>query len=184
LFDDNGYIKPIVKIEVSGRSMHEPLQTVKLQSFVDEVFVGMSFADTSFDITAVAPQRTFIEKICLLHEEFAKLQEFIRTERMSRHLYDLEKIMDTPIAEQALINKELYTSVIAHRRIFIGLKDFDYSTLVPARINIVPPDSIIEHWKTDYETMQRTMIYGESLPFSKLIDKIRQLNKKINQIDW
>jgi predicted nucleotidyltransferase component of viral defense system len=184
LFDDNDYIKPAVKIEVSGRSMSEPLQTVKLQSIVDEVFAGMPFVNTSFDVNAVVPQRTFIEKICLLHEEFARPNEQVRVERMSRHLYDLEKIMDTAVAEEALVNKDLYNSVIEHRRIFIGLTGFDYSTLAPKTINIVPPDDIIDLWKTDYETMQRTMIYGSSLPFNKLINKIGLLNERINRIVW
>jgi predicted nucleotidyltransferase component of viral defense system len=147
LFDDNDYIKPIVKIEVSGRSMSEPLQNIKLQSIVDEVFADMPFVNAPFDVNAVVPQRTFIEKICLLHEEFATLQEFMRTERMSRHLYDLVKMMNTPIAEEALKNKELYNSVVEHRRIFVGLKGFDYSTLAPKTINIVPPANIIERWE-------------------------------------
>ncbi|MCL2435518.1 MAG: nucleotidyl transferase AbiEii/AbiGii toxin family protein [Lentimicrobiaceae bacterium] len=184
LFDSNDYIKPVVKIEVSGRSMSEPLQTVKLQSIVDEDFANMPFVNTPFDVSAVVPQRTFIEKICLLHEEFAKPQKFIRTERMSRHLYDLERIMDTIIAEEALKEKKLYHSVVEHRRIFIGLNGFDYSTLAPKTINIIPPNSIIDLWKTDYEAMQGTMIYGKSLPFNKLIDKIKQLNERINRIDW
>ena len=184
LFDDNDYIKPVVKIEVSGRSMSEPLQTVKLQSIVDEVFADMPFKNNPFDVNAVVPQRTFIEKICLLHEEFAKPQEFMRSERMSRHLYDLVRIMDTNIAEEALKDKQLYNSVLEHRRIFIGLNGFDYSTLAPQTINIVPPENIIELWKVDYETMQRTMIYGNSLPFDKLIEKIKQLNKKINEVSW
>jgi len=184
LFDDNDYIKPIVKIEVSGRSMSEPLQTVKLQSIVDEVFANMPFVNTSFDVQAVVPQRTFIEKICLLHEEFAKPQEFMRVERMSRHLYDLVQIMNTPIAEKALTDKELYNSIVEHRRIFIGLGGFDYATLAPQTINIVPHENGIDRWVADYETMQRTMIYGESLPFNKLIDKMKQLNERINRIDW
>ena len=184
LFDDNDYIKPIVKIEVSGRSMSEPLQTIKLQSIVDEVFADMPFVNTPFDANAVMPQRTFIEKICLLHEEFAKPQEFMRTKRMSRHLYDLIKIMDTPVAEEAWNNKKLYCSIVEHRRIFIGLKGFNYKTLAPQTINIIPPESVLAQWQQDYEIMQRTMIYGKSLPFNTLITKIKQLNEKINQIDW
>ena len=183
LFDDNDYIKPIVKIEVSGRSMSEPLQIVKLQSIVDEVYADMPFKNSQFDVNAVVPQRTFIEKICLLHEEFSKTLEFIRYERMSRHFYDLEKIMKTQIAEDALKNKELYNSVVEHRRNFIRLKSFDYNTLAPKTINIIPPDSVIELWKADYETMQRTMIYGSSLPFDKLIEKIKQLNRTINEVE-
>ncbi len=30
----------------------------------------------------------------------------------------------------------------------------------------------------------QTMIYGKSLPFDKLMNKIKQLNERINQIEW
>ncbi|MDR0414864.1 MAG: nucleotidyl transferase AbiEii/AbiGii toxin family protein, partial [Prevotellaceae bacterium] len=184
LFAEENYIKRKVIIEVSGRSMSEPLQTVVLQSMIDEQFPGEDFTEKQFELQAVVPERTFLEKICLLHEEFSKPQELIRTERMSRHLYDLGQIMDTPVAEKALKNKNLYESIVEHRCIFIGLNGFDYGSLTPKTVKIVPPESIINLWKVDYETMQRTMIYGNSLSFNKLIDKIRQLNEKINQIDW
>ena len=184
LFEDNDYIKPIVKIEVSGRSMSEPVKITKLKSIIDDVFAGMQFVNSAFEANTVVPERTFIEKICLLHEEFAKPKELIRTERMSRHLYDLEKIMNTPVSEKALGDKKLYNSIVEHRRVFIGLNGFDYNTLAPKTIKIVPPENIIDLWKADYETMQHTMIYGESLPFNKLIEKIIQLNERINSIDW
>ena len=138
----------------------------------------------SFEVQAVIPERTFIEKICLLHEEFAKPQDLMRTERMTRHLYDLAQMMDTPVAERALSNKDLYNSVVEHRRIFIGLKGFDYSTLATSTMNIIPPENIIDLWKTDYEIMQNTMIYGSSLPFNKLINRMKQLNERINHIYW
>ena len=183
LFADQ-YIKPVVKLEISGRSMNEPVKKITLQSALDEAYPNTPIAEKPFELNAVAPERTFWEKICLLHEEFAKSQDLMRTERMSRHLYDLAQIMDTPVAEKALSDKALYNSIVEHRRIFVGLKDFDYSTLAPKTINIVPPEHIIDLWKADYETMQRTMIYGNSLPFNKLINKIKQLNERINQIDW
>ncbi|MDR0941973.1 MAG: nucleotidyl transferase AbiEii/AbiGii toxin family protein [Bacteroidales bacterium] len=184
LFENNDYIKPIVKIEVSGRSMNEPLQTVELKSIVDEAFAGMPFANSPFEINAVVPERTFWEKVCLLHEEFAKPQELIRTERMSRHLYDLEKMTNTSIVENALKDRNLYNSIVEHRRTFVELKDFDYDTLATKTIQIIPPENIIAQWQHDYEVMQQSMIYGESLSFNTLIAKIMQLNEKINQIDW
>ena len=184
LFPDSNYLKPIVKLEVSGRSMNEPLRKIALQSFVDEAYSDKPFVEKSFEVNAVVPERTFLEKICLLHEEFSKPQDFMRTERMSRHIYDLVKLDDAGIVEKALTNKDLYKSIVEHRRIFIGLKGFDYDTLTPSTINIVPPDHIVNLWKTDYETMRETMIYGNSLPFNRLIEKIKQLNERINQIDW
>jgi hypothetical protein len=43
------------------------------------------------------------------------------------------------------------------------------------------PQPIIEKdiWVT---AVLKTMIYGETLPFNKLIDKIKQLNERINSI--
>ena len=100
------------------------------------------------------PERTFLEKVCLLHEEFSKANEQVRVERMSRHIYDLAKMIDTPIADNALKNKDLFQSIVAHRRMFITIKNFDYDTLNPTTINIIPPESVIDLWKEDYEKMQ------------------------------
>jgi len=130
------------------------------------------------------PERTFLEKIGLLHEEFAKQgKEKIRVNRMSRHLYDIVRMLDTPIAEKALNDTELYKHIIAHRKTFIGLTEVDYNTLLPATINIIPPDSVIDSWADDYAKMQ-SMIYGESPTFNKIIDKIKQLNNRINHVNF
>jgi spore coat polysaccharide biosynthesis predicted glycosyltransferase SpsG len=118
----------------------------------------------------------------MVQTELAKAQEFMRTERMSRHLYDLERIMNTEIAEKALNNNKLYNSIVEHRRIFIGLGGFDYSTLAPKTIKIVPPESVIAQWQQDYEIMQKTMIYGKSLSYYKLLKRIEELQNKIRNI--
>jgi len=183
-YNELSYLKPVVKLEISGRSMTEPVRKVALQSLVDKEFPAASFAENPFDVNAVVLERTFWEKVCLLHEEFAKLQEFMRTERMSRHLYDLAKMYDAGIAEIALKDEGLYVSIVEHRRIFVGLKGFDYSTLATKTINIIPPENVIAQWQQDYETMRETMIYGNSLSFNNLIDKMKQLNVRINNIIW
>ena len=103
---------------------------------------------------------------------------------MSRHIYDLAQMMGAHIAENALKNKELYQSIIAHRRMFIAMKGFDYDTLNPSTINIIPPKSVIERWQEDYEKMQQTMIFRESLTFNEVITKITELNKKIKELYW
>jgi hypothetical protein len=184
VFNSNPYIRSKVVIEVSGRSMSEPVVGVKLYSYIDEVYKNAPFAEPDFEVRAVVPQRTFLEKLFLLHEEYHKPIENVRTARMSRHLYDVCQIMSTPIAEEALNNKELYMSVIEHRRTFIGLRGFDYSTLLPQTLNIVPPADIQEIWSQDYRDMQESMIYGESPSFDQMIEKIVELNARINSIKY
>lgn len=183
-FNTLPYIRSKVIIEVSGRSMNEPVVSVRVSSFIDDVFTNAPFAEPKFDVRAVVPERTFLEKVFLLHEEFSKPSGMIRTERMSRHLYDIAQMMDTPIVERALLDENLYKTVIDHRRMFIGLKGFDYSTLLPQTLSIVPQGEIREQWKEDYKVMQETMIYGDSPSFDELIIKIQALNDRIRQLNY
>lgn len=180
--DGNQYILPKVKVEVSGRSMSEPVSEIMIDSMIDQVYSKAPFAEQKFMVRAVLPERTFLEKIFLLHEEFAKPKDLIRIERMSRHMYDIGQMLKTPIAERAINDALLYRQVVEHRCTFIGLRGFDYDTLYPATLNIVPPPSVFEQWKSDYENMRLHMIYGESVSFEVLVKELEKLNSIINQI--
>lgn len=174
------YIPNVVKIEVSGRSMTEPVANVEINSMIDAALPDSDFNEPRFGIRTVLAKRTFLEKIFLLHEEFAKPQEQIRIDRMSRHLYDIHKMLSTPIAREALADDELYDMVIEHRRTFIGLRGFDYSSLSKKTLNFIPPESVYDAWKSDYKLMQDNMIYGNSVPFELIIEDLRVFNEGIN----
>lgn len=178
------YIAHTVKIEVSGRSMHEPVDSVALCSLIDHYLPQTKIAMPPFDANVVVPERTFLEKVMLLHEEYARPIAEVRTERMSRHLYDLERMMRTDIMDKALADEHLYRTVLEHRRKFIGLKGFDYDTLYPKTLSLKIPEEVLPLWKQDYETMQKTMIYGESISFENLMERIRELNMRINALPF
>lgn len=180
--DGNQYVLPKVKVEVSGRSLSEPVQEIALDSMIDQVYPKAPFAEPKFMVRAVLPERTFLEKVFLLHEEFAKPKDLIRVERMSRHMYDIGQMLKTPIAESAINNADLYRQVVEHRRTVIGLRGFDYDTLYPATLNIVPPVSIAEQWKADYENTRMHMIYGESVPFDELVGNLKELNDRVKKL--
>lgn len=182
-YEEDSYISKRVLIEVSGRSMSEPMERIPINSIISNMYPTASFADENFEVNAVSPKRTFLEKAFLLHEEFHKLNSEIRVDRMSRHLYDLGKLSETQIAKEALADTELYFSIIDHRRKFIGLKGFDYNTLNPQSISFIPPDNVVVKWKEDYKKMQSSMIYGKSLSFEDLIERIKELNDQFKQIN-
>lgn len=184
LFETNPYIRNVVRIEVSGRSMSEPVQVVTLNPIIDEVFPESRWEQNAFSVRAVLPERTFLEKIFLLHEEFSKSADNIRVERMSRHMYDIGQILRTPIAERAMNDEQLYRQVIQHRKTFIGLRGFDYNTLFPSSLSILPPESVQDAWHSDYEQMRLHMIYGESIPFDDLIEQLKILNDRIRQLGY
>ena len=176
------YIQPRVLIEVGSRSLIEPYDERSFRSIVGEIYQGRDFADGNIIIPSVNPQRTFLEKIFLLHEEFQLPTEKIKVERKSRHLYDLEKLMDTEYAVAALKNKELYDTIVEHREKLTPLRGIDYANHTPDKINPIPPEAIIGAWKRDYQTMQESMLYNPSLPFNKLIERIQLLKERINAI--
>ena len=176
------YLPPRVLIEIGSRSEKEPFSEKQFSSFVGEHFTGRNFADSNITIPTVNPERTFLEKIFLLHEEFQQPTEKVKVDRQSRHLYDLEKLMDTEFGIKALADKNLYQHIVEHRRTITPLRGIDYANHAPDKINPIPPDNIIQEWKKDYEQMRQSMIYRESLSFDKLIGRLTELKNRINKI--
>jgi hypothetical protein len=176
------YLQPRILIEVGSRSLIEPFDKRSFTSMVGEKYKGSPFADGNIVIPSVNPQRTFLEKIFLLHEEFQLPTEKIKVERKSRHLYDLEKLMDTEYALAALANKALYQTIVEHRAKLTPVRGIDYANHAPDKINPIPPDDIIGAWAKDYIAMQESMLYNPSLPFDKLIIRMQELKARINNL--
>lgn len=182
VFDELGYIRPKVIIEVGSRSLREPFSVRSFNSYVGEHFPDTVFADSLINIPMVNPERTFLEKIFLLHEEFQKPLDKIRTDRLTRHLYDLEKLMDTEFAQKALTDSKLYQDIVAHRKLYTSIRGVDYDNHSPQKINPIPPAGIIDKWEKDYMVMQQNMIYGDSLSFSELIERVKELKSRLNNL--
>jgi len=178
------YVEPRVLVELGSRSLKEPNTQRKITSLVSEYFSDKAFADSPINITTVNPERTLLEKIFLLHEEFQKPIDKVRTDRMSRHLYDIERLMSTDFLNIALSNKDLYQDIVNHRKTITAIRGIDYSKHQPNKINPIPPSEILGEWDADYADMCETMIYGERLSFEELMSRISQLKKKINELKW
>jgi predicted nucleotidyltransferase component of viral defense system len=182
LTDPIPYLKPRVLIDIGSRSLIEPFNERSFTSMIGEKYKGKAFADNNIIIPSVNPQRTFLEKIFLLHEEFQFPIEKIKVERKSRHLYDVEKLMDTEYAMAALGNTALYHTIVEHRAKLTPLRGIDYANHTPDKINPIPPDAMMGAWEKDYQIMQESMLYNPSLPFDKLIERMQELKFRINNL--
>ena len=182
VIDTSEYLPQRVLIEVSSRSLMEPIEERQINSILSENFPQQNFATFPFAIPTVLPQRTFLEKVFLLHEEFSQETEKIRIDRISRHLYDLEKLMDTEHGIEALKNIDLYNNIIAHREKFNPIRGLDYVNHIPSKISILPPQVVVKGYERDYEAMTSFMIYGEPLKFDHLMKRILELQTRINSI--
>lgn len=179
LFSDTlDYLRNVVVLEIGSRSLMEPTVKMPIQTIIGTTFPNVNTSLVTPVITTAAPAKTFVEKICLLHELFSIERETIAANRRSRHLYDLERMMDHDFAKQAMSDNALWESIIHHRAVFTSMKDVDYSVDFRKNLVICPPAHVLPAWEEDYQQMCETMIFGEKLPFNKLLERIKELEDR------
>jgi hypothetical protein len=130
VLEPSEYLPQRVLIEVGSRSLMEPAEMREINSILSTTFHTQSFASASFAISTVLPQRTFLEKIFLLHEEFSHpLKKFeltacqdtymtwkgYRTQNMARQHFKTQHFMTTlSLTDQSSIRSEDLTTTTTH----------------------------------------------------------------------
>jgi len=151
---------------------------------IEDAYPDELFTQPKFDIPTVLPGNTFLEKIFLLHEEFNRPGGGSKMDRLTRHLYDIEKMMDKEFATEAMNNIELYTGIVEHRSKFTAWSGLDYKTHHPSTISFLPPEALTQTLKDDYKKMQEGFIYKDSLTYDELIDRIALLQDRFRNLNW
>ena len=174
------YALPTVKLEISVLSMQEPYEIRRISSLVEQTFTDEDVdSDLVQTIRTVSPARTFLEKAFLLCEEYQK--EHPRTRRMTRHFYDLEKLMDTDYGRAALADLTLYHEIVEHRLKFYHVGYVDYDKELPENIIIVPDDGLMDAYRIDYDEMCGSFIYGGALKFDVLLERMKELEVRFRK---
>ncbi len=178
------YIPERVKIEISCRSLMEPYERIEIRSMIEDAYPDEEFALSAFAVPTVVPGRTFLEKVFLLHEEFNRPNGCTHIERITRHMYDIVKMMDKPFASEAMNNKILYEDIVSHRSEFTAWSGLDYASHLPQTINFVPPTHIMTALQDDYRQMQIGFIYAEAPSFDEIMEHLQELQDSFRSLKW
>jgi len=123
LFDPNPYLPNRVIIEFSVRSLKEPNAKRNMNSLLFNYFPNNIYTEETCEVLTILPQRTLIEKILLLHEEYNREErDKMRTERMSRHYYDLYQLSKQEFLNSTLSDDKFIKDIIEHRKYYSRLK--------------------------------------------------------------
>lgn len=181
LYDESAisYVRPVVKLEIGARSLIEPMESFVCKSMVSDVLPIMDCAQPTIHVAA--PQKTFIEKVFLLHELFSIERSSLLANRRSRHLYDLERMMDQPFARKAVGDDLLWEHIRQHRMAFTAMVGVDYNEHMRNNLCLAPPQHVLSDWEEDYRKMCQTMIYGDKLPFDKLMERMHELERRFRE---
>jgi hypothetical protein len=181
VFSRSRYLSPEVKLEFGARSDTEPHANPEIQSYLAEALPG-EFDQPLFPVRTVAPERTFLEKAMLLHEESYSNNPEPRP-RMARHYYDVWCLIQAGLGEKAVAAPGLFESVANHRAIFFRKKKEAQESLRPGSLRIVPSDERRAAWAQDYEAMQAAMFFRTPPPFEEILRVIGEFELQFNRTE-
>ncbi len=174
-----GYMTPVVKLEFGARSDPWPVEEQTVTSIVAEEFPQLFEAPGS-TVRALRPERTFWEKVMLLHEETFRPADRTRRPRMARHYYDVWRLIEAGIAASAVADEALFERVASHRQVYFRQNWVDYDTLKRGTIQMVPRPDQLDEWRRDYSAMRGEMFLDDPPPFDEILDEINRFQAEFN----
>lgn len=176
----SAYISPAVRLELGARSDSWPAKSYTITPYAAELFPQM-FSVASCEVNTLEAVRTFWEKATLLHAAYHRPGESIKSERLSRHYFDLYQLSKTGIVDEALRQMDLLDRVIHHKMIFFRSAWAHYETAVPGSFHLLPAKERIPNLRSDYGLTQ-SMIFGEVPTFDAIMERLGELESRINAL--
>jgi predicted nucleotidyltransferase component of viral defense system len=178
IFEDSSILK-IIRMEIGALAAWTPTQILMITPYAAEKYPNI-FNEPSTNVLTVSAERTFWEKITILHKEAFRTNGNF-PERYSRHYYDLYCMNSSHVKQNAFSNLELLKRVATFKARFYPTNAARYDLAKPGTIRLIPPTECMKALENDYEHMQN-MIYGQKPTFSNIMDCIQSLEIEINNL--
>jgi hypothetical protein len=178
---EDAYIAKSVKIESGAKSALDPHSVRTITPYVDADAVALDLSVPG--ITIVDAERTFWDKVVILHglRRWFDIRGQLRGDgqRVSRHYYDLFRIIHSKVGEAALANRALGEDCVAHARMFFNRPDFDLASAQAPTYALLPKEAMMDGLRQDYRAMS-VMIFGEPPGFDAVMKAIAGLEETVN----
>ena len=175
------YIENTLRLEFGGRNTTIPNNTYKIKPDIAEHVKELDFP--SAEVTVLSPQKTFWEKITLIHYECNRTYLKDDANRISRHWYDIAMLIEHSIGKQAINEIDQLKEVIKIKKAFYGSSYAKYDDCLNGRLRLIPKDEQLKHLEKDFNKMlEEKMFYNSQPNFTNIIQKIRRLENEINSI--
>lgn len=173
------YVMRTVKLEFGARADTWPVNKPVVSCYLSQIFPKL-FQNAKFEVQTLAPERTFWEKVMLLHEWTYMIEngKELRT-RQARHYYDIWCLINKGIAEKAAADISLFESIREHRRVFFPATKVDYDLMCAGSLRIVPLDGQRAAWEKDYVQMDE-MFFEQPPSFDKLLMAVKDFEDRFN----
>lgn len=176
-FSDMSILQEI-RLEIGALAAWTPVKIADITPYAAQEY-GRLFKQPSTDILTVLPERTFWEKVTILHREAFRPEDKPFPARYSRHYYDLYRMMQTSVKDNALADSDLLTRVVEFKDKFYRCPWARYDLAKRGSMRLMPPDYNLDKLREDYEHMQN-MLFGVKPSFEEIMSGIAKLEEEIN----
>ena len=174
------YIRPEIRLEIGPLAIWLPNAGYEIYPYAAEEFPAQ-FTEQRCRVQAIKAERTFWEKVTILHHEAHRPEGSPQPVRYSRHYYDLARMVNAKVKDSALRDLALLRSVVASKDRFYPRGWARYDLAVPGAMKLIPPGHVLPSLRRDYKEMQ-IMIYGERPEFDEILRQIQALEHEINAL--
>ena len=169
-----------IRLEIGALAAWTPAKEKSVTPYAAECY-PKAFSQSSSIILTAAAERTFWEKVTILHHEANRPENLAMPKRYSRHYYDLYCIAHSENKDIAFNDLELLQKVVAFKMKFYPRKWARYDEAIPCAIKLVPPSYRLDDLREDYGDMAE-MMFGKYPAFDDLMSYIQILEDEINKL--
>ena len=177
---ENQYIRSAIKIELGARGSHDPANLCSITPFIEEVIPG-TLHEQNIQINTLADVRTFWEKAMIAHKLSHWPAEKQLPERLSRHYFDLYKLLQSNVKDEAIKSPDLLDRVSAHTKIYFRCGWAQYDKATQGSLCLIPNSQTLKVLEGDYQKMQE-MFYGDFISWDEILRDIQQFETSFNMI--
>lgn len=182
------YVQAAVRIEGGARPDPVPAEPREIIPYVASELPRIDL--TVRGVTTVKPERTFWEKVLILHA-MTEMTEKRRIDanperpvpdlnRYSRHYYDVHQIWThRDYGEATASMRDLAEACRQHKELMFRAPDHRYDRAIPGSYRLVPTEDMRAKLAADYELMS-AMIFSVPPSFAEVMASIEELERYLN----
>lgn len=114
-----------------------PSEEIQIEPYASQYYPFV-FSSLGTRIRTVKPERTFWEKITILHQEANRPESKPMKPRYFRHYYDIYRMLSTSVKESAFNHLDLLNKVVEFKKKFYPVNWAKYDEATPGTLKLLP----------------------------------------------
>ena len=176
----SSYLTQAVRLEIGTLAAWTPSEVVAIVPDLKKIYPVL-FEGDFIEVRTVLPERTFWEKVTILHHEANRPKDLPMPKRYARHYYDLFCIANSKYKDRAFQSLDLLEKVVLFKQKFYPRKWAKYEEANSKNIRLIPNTYRLKEIEEDYKNM-REMFFGDYPSFDEVMSQIMELEKEIHKI--